>query len=141
MTITKNFKFEAAHLLSNYSGACGNLHGHSYTGTIIIEADDVKDMMLDYNIISNYISDNFDHALLVAQSAWRDPAEAELLSWAERNHKKYYIVPAGRPTAENLVEAIAHDILDLFYDNGSGYRASVRVELQETASSSVRFEC
>ena len=30
ITITKIFRFEAAHAIHGYPGACANLHGHSY---------------------------------------------------------------------------------------------------------------
>lgn len=30
LTVTKKFKFDAAHMLSGHEGLCKNLHGHQY---------------------------------------------------------------------------------------------------------------
>lgn len=30
ITLTKIFRFEAAHAIHGYTGACANIHGHSY---------------------------------------------------------------------------------------------------------------
>ena len=56
MEIRKEIKFEAAHVLSDYCGPCGNLHGHSYTGCITIFGDPQEGgMVMDFNDISKVV--------------------------------------------------------------------------------------
>jgi 6-pyruvoyltetrahydropterin/6-carboxytetrahydropterin synthase len=69
--ISKDFKFEAAHELPYHQGQCRDLHGHSYTGTVVIEgpirgirADDPQSgMVADFAIISEVIK-LLDHKYL-----------------------------------------------------------------------------
>ncbi len=74
--ITKQFSFEAAHMLWRHDGLCKNIHGHSYqllvtiTGKII---DDIKNpkhgMVMDFSelkkIVNELIIKPFDHSLMV----------------------------------------------------------------------------
>ena len=96
ITVTKIFKFDAAHLLPDYVGKCKNLHGHSwrldvevaraikgsavYT-TMIIDFGDLK------KIVNDAVIDKLDHQYI------ND------------------IVP-GPPTAENMVGWIAYQLLE-----------------------------
>ena len=68
--ITKQFSFEAAHILSlPYDSKCRQLHGHSYTATVEIESSalDSNGMVMDYTGIPD-ISAMLDHKLLVPAS-------------------------------------------------------------------------
>lgn len=38
-TLTKEFKFEAAHVLANHDGKCARLHGHSYRVVVHIKGE------------------------------------------------------------------------------------------------------
>ena len=37
MKVTKEVTFDSAHMLSNYSGKCQNLHGHTYKLQVTVE--------------------------------------------------------------------------------------------------------
>lgn len=110
MIIRKQFQFDAAHMLSNYEGKCANLHGHTYTGDIEINApvaDD--DMVLDFNKIKEVI-DPYDHATLFSASLIRNDAENSLLEWCKIHHMRYAIISYGKCTAENIASQIAGEI-------------------------------
>ena len=75
LTVTKRFKFEAAHSLPNYKGNCHNLHGHSYnlevTVTGPVENDSASPtfgMIIDFSelsrIVKQYIVNKYDHQYL-----------------------------------------------------------------------------
>ncbi|MBR6908475.1 6-carboxytetrahydropterin synthase, partial [bacterium] len=57
LTVTKIFKFEAAHWLPFYDGACHNLHGHSYKLEVTVTGEvkeNVKNpqcgMIIDFSV-------------------------------------------------------------------------------------------
>ncbi len=74
--ITKQFSFEAAHVLWGYDGPCKNIHGHSYLLYVTVigmpntEAGHPKHgMLIDFStlkqIVNNLIINPLDHSLLV----------------------------------------------------------------------------
>lgn len=130
MTISKDIKFDCAHMLSNYEGKCANLHGHTYHGTVTLEGDPDPDtsMLVDYNDIKNVV-DMFDHAILFSDAKERGDAETELWLWASNNNMKYATIPDGKSTAEN----IAAYICELFRDMAGV--SHVNVKLSETDGS------
>jgi len=96
LTVTKTFRFEAAHHLPHYDGACQRLHGHSYklqvtvTGKRITDENDPKcGMIIDFKdlkrIVNAKVVEAYDHSYL----------------------NGYF----DNPTAENMVVKIAHDIV------------------------------
>lgn len=78
MILTKEFFFDSAHMLSNYNGKCGNIHGHTYKLKVFIkgypiesDVDQKGGMILDFSeikkIIDNYLLNKFDHALITTK--------------------------------------------------------------------------
>lgn len=71
ITLTKKFEFEAAHRLSNYQGACKEIHGHTYKLAVTIsgQIDEESDMILDFKVLKNHVKkailDHVDHALIL----------------------------------------------------------------------------
>lgn len=108
MTISKDIKFDCAHMLSNYEGKCANLHGHTYHGTVTLEGDVNPEtgMLLDYNRIKEVV-DTFDHAIVFSDLKERGDAEKALWFWANDNNMKYVTIPDGKFTAENMATAMA----------------------------------
>ena len=108
MRISKDIKFDCAHMLSGYIGKCANLHGHTYHGTVTIEDDtDVNTgMVLDYNKIKEVV-DKYDHAIIFSSAEFRDEAEEDLLKWATAFGMRYVVLPFGKSTAEMLSLTIA----------------------------------
>lgn len=75
LTVTKQFKFEAAHFLPHYEGACNNLHGHTYHLDVTVTGDVVDNMNYkDYGMIIDFkdlkaivwedVIKNYDHGYL-----------------------------------------------------------------------------
>lgn len=75
LSITKLFSFEAAHRISNYQGACSQVHGHSYKLQITISAEmpGENDMVLDFKILKELVQSHIlallDHSLMLKDSA------------------------------------------------------------------------
>lgn len=108
MLISKDIKFDCAHMLSGYEGKCANLHGHTYHGTVTIEGDVNPEtgMLLDYNKIKQIV-DRFDHAIVFSAQNRRNEAENKLQEWALDYNMKYIILPIGKSTAERIAEYLA----------------------------------
>ena len=74
--VTKEFRFEAAHNLPHYDGACSRLHGHSYKMQVTVSryplmtsSDNAQDcMVLDFkelkSIVKENVIDKLDHSYL-----------------------------------------------------------------------------
>lgn len=78
--VTKEFRFEGAHALTDYDGKCRFIHGHSYRmfvtlrGTPVEKHGDPKSgMVIDFSqlkdIVNKHITDIYDHALLLREDA------------------------------------------------------------------------
>lgn len=68
--LSKSFTFHSAHILSNHSGKCKNLHGHSYK-LIVKVCGDINEetgMIIDFSkinkVVKGHIIDVVDHKYL-----------------------------------------------------------------------------
>lgn len=130
--VTKEITFDCAHMLSNYDGKCNNLHGHTYKVRVQLEGDlktegSQRDMIVDFNklkeAMQSVIMDKFDHALVISGDGLREEAEDELLDWAIKYNKKYFVMPR-RTTAEQMAQFIKIEMQEYFK---SEYEISVQV--------------
>lgn len=96
ITVTKIFKFDAAHQLPDYEGKCQNLHGHTWA--LEVEVVGMRNnpttypgMVVDFGdlkrIVNELIIDRLDH------------------------HYINEVIP-GAPTAENMVLWVANELLN-----------------------------
>lgn len=103
--ITKEFRFEGAHALTDYDGKCRHIHGHSYRlfvslkGTPRNESNHPKSgMVLDFSelkqIVNQLIIDPFDHALILRR-------DAKLVNEIMDAYQNVVVVDF-QPTCENL---------------------------------------
>ena len=103
--ITKEFRFEGAHALIQYDGACRHIHGHSYllwvtvSGTPDTHLSNPKNgMVIDFTVlkalVNRLIIEPFDHALLLRNDA---PFANEL----KEHYQKVLALPF-QPTCEHL---------------------------------------
>jgi 6-pyruvoyltetrahydropterin/6-carboxytetrahydropterin synthase len=113
-TVTKTVRFDAAHILTNHSGLCKNLHGHTYKVDISVSASGTKDdgMVMDFKdlkkIATSVICDRFDHAFIYnTQSA----GESEIADVVARNGMRTVALPF-RSTAENLARFFFDELED-----------------------------
>lgn len=120
LSITKIFHFEMAHAIYGYTGACKNIHGHSYelhvtfTG-LYAETDylPAPGFIADFKEIKKWVQgaviDKFDHSLLLsADFIAANPAVASLQN---------LVIFEAEPTAENLLIHIRLMLVKIFPDN------------------------
>lgn len=102
VTVTKIFRFEAAHRLLGYKGDCANIHGHSYVAEVTFKGK-INDngFVIDFKTIKEnvgrYIDTHFDHALLL------NIADSLSIQMADKTKIKTFL---GNPTAENMALVI-----------------------------------
>lgn len=111
LSVVKQFEFEAAHCLPQYSGNCANMHGHSYCVEFEFGGpDDLVDrhnMVVDFKTVKETLDpiiDSFDHRML--------------------NDFMDY------PSAENIVRRLVAIVSNTRYGN-----MLLRVRLWETSTS------
>jgi 6-pyruvoyltetrahydropterin/6-carboxytetrahydropterin synthase len=134
--VTREFRFEMAHVLWNYDGPCRNVHGHSYLLYVTLSGLPLDDpehprngMVIDFGdlkrIVTEHVVERFDHALMISGLA---PAE---MVESYRKHFGNVIVSANQPTCENIVAEIAAIVSGKLPDGVSLHS----VKLYETANS------
>ena len=90
ITITKIFRFEAAHSLPNHSGSCKHLHGHSYSLHVEVGGEVDTDensptfgMIMDFGklkrIVNQRVVNVLDHNNLNSLGLY--PTAEHLLKW------------------------------------------------------------
>lgn len=115
--ITKQFRFEAAHALWGYDGACRNIHGHSYVLYVTLTGKPISDpqnpkygMVMDFtilkNIVNTHIVDDFDHALMVRKGTPHQKLARESDLFGKILELDY------QPTCENMITDFAQKIRD-----------------------------
>ncbi len=67
--VSRAFSFEAAHQLEWHSGACKNLHGHSYRLEVTVAGSlDANGIVIDFSdlsaIVNSSVIDVYDHTYL-----------------------------------------------------------------------------
>ena len=133
--ITKEFRFEMAHILWNYDGLCKNIHGHSYVlyvtviGEPNIEKGSNSGMVMDFaelkHIVNNEIIDKFDHSVVV-NSQMPTSQIAGIKGISAR-----CILVDFQPTCENLLIYFAEKIKNLLPKNVKLFA----LKMNETAGS------
>lgn len=114
--VTKEFRFEMAHVLWNYDGPCRNVHGHSYRLFVTISGIPVHDpenvrngMVIDFTdlktLVTKEILDVFDHAAVIP--GFFDKEKSELFTQMMGNT----VLVDYQPTCENLVTDFSQRIL------------------------------
>ncbi len=103
LTVSKECVFDAAHVLSNHSGQCKNLHGHTYRLVVEVEQVDFeKDMIIDFKdlkeVMREVILERFDHAFIYDE---RSASESDIAAVITKHNMKSVGLPF-RSTAENL---------------------------------------
>lgn len=116
LSLTKIFRFEAAHAIYGYNGACARLHGHSYELHICVGAKtDVQNyiedtgMILDLKILKKLVQDTLLSEL----------DHKTVLSDKYISATSFYIAPEdivifpAEPTVENILLYIKRKIEDV----------------------------
>jgi len=106
ISITKVFRFEAAHAIQGYSGSCKNIHGHSYELHVAVKAQVNNDdyvnglgIIFDFKelktIVQSTIINAWDHKLLLSRSY--------LNTNEQFSSTEEVVVFDVEPTAENML--------------------------------------
>ena len=90
-TLTKEFTFEAAHVLPHHDGKCGRLHGHSWKGKLVLEGEDLQTegpkqgMLLDFGeikaAVTPLLEKHLDHHYLNDTTGLESPTSEALAEW------------------------------------------------------------
>ena len=134
--ITKEFTFEAAHMLKGYDGLCKNIHGHSYKLRVTIIGQPNTNvnspklgMVMDFGDLKRIVYENiinaYDHALVVNESE-NEEKKMHLKAGTEK-----VIFTVFQPTSENMVDEFARIIANKLPDHLKLYS----IRLYETANS------
>ena len=132
LTVSKECIFDAAHVLTNHSGQCKNLHGHTYR--LVVEVGQVDldaDMIIDFkdlkNVMQEVILDRFDHAFIFDKHS---ESESDIATVISKHNMKSVGLPF-RSTAENLSR--------YFFEQLSNHLNVSSVKLFETPKSCATY--
>jgi 6-pyruvoyl tetrahydropterin synthase/QueD family protein len=121
LTLTKEFKFEASHILPKHPGKCSRLHGHSWVLRVSVEGEinPATGFVMDYAEMKKCVQpliDSLDHRHLGTFCEEFEP-EAVPYNWRAPLPSNFY------PSSENLIVWIANQLEGL--DSEMIYRAGV----------------
>ena len=113
ISITKIFRFEAAHALHHYPGSCAHIHGHSYELHVTVQAEQTSDdfigglgIIMDFKDLKTRVQqcaiNAIDHKLILSK--------AYLAETKSNFSKDEMVVFDVEPTAENLLLALREKI-------------------------------
>lgn len=113
ISITKIFRFEAAHALYNYPGSCAQLHGHSYELHVTVQETKASDdfiegqgILIDFKELKACVLEGavkaLDHKLILSK--------AYLLATKGEFSADELVVFDNEPTAENLLIFLRNQI-------------------------------
>ena len=138
MRITRREEFEMSHVLDNYNGGCGNLHGHSYKIEVTVEGPRHQDnfgMVMDFKDLKTAINAIVpDHHFSVNNTV-TEGYEYDIWQVNKEYNKATREFPCVT-SAENMVCILAEEIDD-YIKNVQGYKDVdvVEVKLWETTNS------
>lgn len=106
LSLTKIFRFEAAHAILGYPGPCAHVHGHSYVLQVTVTGKAPEEcylpglgMILDFKDLKKWVQgqviDALDHAFMVS--------EAYAGLHPEMVAQEATLIFPFEPTAENLL--------------------------------------
>lgn len=91
-TLTKEFRFEAAHRLPRHDGKCARLHGHSWKMRVVVQGENLQPsgpkvgMLQDYadisKVVNPLIESALDHHYLNETLGISDPTSEHVALWA-----------------------------------------------------------
>lgn len=137
--ISKDFTFEASHVLPKHEGKCSRLHGHSWQLTVAVEGpvDKETGFVVDYaklkKLVNTWIIDNIDHTHLGCGEAFTRQDTEFRVNRIVVETKSFFGL-TFYPSSENLVIAIGRILLPLIPELSHDVRL-YEVSLNETCTS------
>ena len=107
LTITKEFSFDAAHLLENHPSKCKNLHGHTYKMIVTVSKEELNNnMIIDFgdlkDIVNKTIIEKLDHAFLYNENSKIEYVK-KIAKFLEENGLKTYKFKTRTPCEEMII--------------------------------------
>ena len=135
--LTKEFTFEAAHMLEGYDGLCREIHGHSYRLFVTVKGKPESDsdspklgMVMDFGvlkrIVNEQIVERLDHAFMMRNTLGAEDVANNL---GYRFSK--IVLTDYQPTCENMLSDFAERLLGALPEEIELYS----LRLHETATS------
>lgn len=135
--LTKEFTFEAAHMLEGYDGLCREIHGHSYKLFVTVKGEPQSDenspklgMVMDFGILRRIVNEQIvsrlDHAFMM-----RRTPQAEEVAAALGYRLEKIVYTDYQPTCENMLADFAERLLGALPEDIELYS----LRLHETATS------
>lgn len=114
--LTRTVYTETGHRISNYDGACSNLHGHSYKWDLTFsgEVDKRTGFVIDFKILKGWasiIENAFDHTFVAYKN---DPIFNGYINLDVHSQRVLYL--DNQPTVENMLAYIAPQIMQVTGD-------------------------
>ncbi len=134
--ITKEFDFEMAHALFGYTGACKDIHGHSYKLSVTVIGSPITDkarpelgMVIDFTVLKGIVNtsiiEHFDHSLVLNKEFPQSKLEGI------NKISGRLLLADYQPTCENLLLDFVERIRKNLPENAILHH----LKLRETASS------
>jgi 6-pyruvoyltetrahydropterin/6-carboxytetrahydropterin synthase len=126
-TVTKRFRFYAAHRNTDLCGKCESIHGHCYVLLVTVAAPKLSSVTISFADVEAVVAplvEEMDHSLLLWDC---DPARPALVASGACN--KVFVVPF-QTSCENMAEYILSNLRTFGLN-------VVSLTLQETETSSV----
>lgn len=129
MIISKEFRFEASHVLSRHRGKCARLHGHSWVLVVSVEGvvDPETGFVLDYHELKDVVE-----AKVISRVDHQHLGEDYVLMGCEETRQAAVFGEDFYPSSENLIVKFA-EILEPEFATAS-YRLC-ELRLKETCTS------
>ena len=113
--VCRHEEFEVSHMLDNYDGKCGKIHGHTYKAEIMLEGNIIEDpnnnsfgMLMDFNDLKPIIKEVIpDHYYI--SDITQEGIQAELRALMDKYNMPFKTFE-GRSTVENMVCHYAKEI-------------------------------
>jgi 6-pyruvoyltetrahydropterin/6-carboxytetrahydropterin synthase len=115
--LTKEFTFEAAHMLEGYDGLCREIHGHSYRLFVTIKGEPQSDMespklgmVMDFGqlkrIVNEQIVERLDHSFMMRNTPMAKQVAEDLGIGFSK-----IVLTDYQPTCENMLGDFAERLL------------------------------
>ena len=143
LQITKIIRFEMAHAIAGYEGACKDIHGHSYELHVTVSNTNIQadkyipapGFILDFKELKKHIqttvTDELDHKLILSAGFLKNNTDRT------NSFLKNLLVWEVEPTAENLLVFIRLRLNEVLPDN----IRLTRLRLYETKDSYSEWLC
>lgn len=146
VTVTKEFTFDCAHMLTGHTGLCKNLHGHTYKLQVEAQCRPVPveqfhhdGMVVDFSdlkkIVNKMIISKLDHAFVYDIKG--GDTELVIADLLHSNNMRIYGM-LGRPTAEHMTRHFFIIMNDELAQTHASYRIT-KIRLWETPTSFAEY--